>query len=81
MTDATGSFSFANVPFNSYHLTVALTGFAASAQDVDVRSSVPVNLKINLLLAGSTSTVTVEATGEFNSRRCRPLGRSDRRIN
>ncbi len=63
VTDNSGNFSFANVPFNSYHLTVALTGFATSVQDVDVRSSVPLSLKINLLLAGATSTVTVEAAG------------------
>jgi len=62
-TDTSGNFSFANVPFNSYHLTVALSGFATYAQDVDVRSSVPLTLKISLSLAGSTSTVTVEATG------------------
>jgi Carboxypeptidase regulatory-like domain len=62
-TDNSGNFSFANVPFNSYHLTIALAGFNPSVQDVDVRSSVPLNLKINLLLAGSTSNVTVEAAG------------------
>ena len=62
-TDNSGNFSFANVPFNPYHLTVALSGFATSVQDVDVRSSVPLSLKIILNLAGSTSTVTVEASG------------------
>src|SRR6266851_2214434 len=59
-TDNSGNFSFANVPFNPYHLTVALSGFATSAQDVDVRSSVPLSLKISLSLAGATSTLTVE---------------------
>ncbi len=62
-TDINGNFSFANVPFNPYHLTVTLPGFNTYAQDVDARSAVPINLKINLTLAGSTSTVTVEATG------------------
>ncbi len=41
-TDAAGNFSFPNVPFNPYHLTVTASGFAPFAQDVDVRSSVPV---------------------------------------
>ncbi len=63
VTDTSGNFSFANVPFNSYHLTVTLSGFDSSVQDVDVRSSVPVTLKISLNLAGATSTVTVEAAG------------------
>ena len=62
-TDNSGNFSFANVPFNPYHLTVALSGFATSVQDVDVQSSVPITLKISLNLAGSSSTVTVEAAG------------------
>src|SRR5579871_5832224 len=62
-TDTSGNFSFPNVPFNPYHLTVTLPGFNTYAQDVDVRSSVPTNLKIGLTLAGSSSAVTVEATG------------------
>jgi hypothetical protein len=64
-TDASGNFGIANVPFNPYHLSVSAQGFAAYAQDVDVRSSVPINLKINLQLAGTSSTVTVEAAGDL----------------
>lgn len=59
-TDSSGSFSFPNVPFNPYHLSVIATGFASFSQDVDVRSSVPIELKIGLKLAGATTTVTVE---------------------
>jgi hypothetical protein len=62
-TDTMGNFSFVNVPYNPYHLSVDATGFSPYSQDVDVRSSVTVNLKINLSLAGQTSNVTVEATG------------------
>ena len=61
MTDDQGGFSIANVPFNPYHLSVTAAGFAAYAQDVVVRSVVPVNLKIGLSMASSASTVTVEA--------------------
>ena len=64
VTDVRGNFSFPNVPFNPYHLTVTKKGFASSAQDVDVRSVVPTNLNINLTVTGSTETVTVEASGE-----------------
>jgi len=59
-TDAAGSFTIPNVPFNPYHLSVAAAGFAGYAQDVDVRSSVPVELKIALKVQGSSSSVTVE---------------------
>src|SRR3984885_3672168 len=64
-TDASGNFSFANVPFNPYHLSVSATGFGAFAQDIDVRSSVPLSLKIPLTVAGSSSTVTVEGGGDL----------------
>jgi hypothetical protein len=62
-TDDTGSFSFMNVPFNPYHLTVTAQGFAPYTEDVDVRSSVPQTLTISLALAGATATITVEANG------------------
>jgi hypothetical protein len=61
-TDNMGTFSFVNVPYNPYHLSVNVGGFAPFAQDVDVRSSMTSNLKINLSLAGQASNVTVEAT-------------------
>ncbi len=64
-TDASGNFSFANVPFNPYHLSVSVAGFGAYAQDIDVRSSVPLALKIGLTIAGSSSTVTVEGGGDL----------------
>jgi hypothetical protein len=63
-TDTSGNFSFSNIPFNPYHLTVSLPGFNSYVQDVDVKSSVPTNLKISLSLAGASSSVTVEASSE-----------------
>src|SRR5919198_1247173 len=62
-TDNSGKFSIPNVPFNPYHLTVTVPGFAPYAQDIDVRSIVPVSLTINLTVKGSSTTVTVEASG------------------
>jgi hypothetical protein len=64
-TDAAGKFSIANVPFNPYQVTVTGQGFSPYAQDVDVRSVVPVMLTINLKVAGSTDTVTVEAGADL----------------
>jgi hypothetical protein len=60
-TDTSGKFSFSNVPFNPYHLSVTAAGFASYAQDVDVRSAVPLDLNISLKVTGSSTTVTVEA--------------------
>jgi len=59
-TDSAGRFSFPSVPFNPYHLSVTVTGFAAYSQDVDVRSAVPLSLKITLQVVGSAETVTVQ---------------------
>ena len=59
-TDNAGRFSFPNVPFNPYHLSVTVAGFAAYSQDVDVRSAVPLSLKITLQIAGSAENVTVQ---------------------
>ncbi|MGH7839820.1 MAG: carboxypeptidase regulatory-like domain-containing protein, partial [Candidatus Binataceae bacterium] len=64
-TDKTGAFSFPNVPFNPYHLTVTAKGFASYAQDVEIRSSVPVDVKISLSVAGTSTTVTVEAAADL----------------
>ena len=59
-TDSAGRFSFPNIPFNPYHLSVTEKGFAPHAEDVDVRSAVPLSLKVTLQIAGSAETVTVE---------------------
>jgi hypothetical protein len=64
-TDTAGNFAFPNVPFNPYHLTVNATGFMPYAQDVEIRSSVPSNVRITLKIAGGTSTVTVEGGGDL----------------
>ena len=64
LTDVAGKFVVPNVPFNPYHLSVTGKGFAPYAEDVDVRSTVPVNLNIALKVSGSAESVTVEANGE-----------------
>jgi hypothetical protein len=39
-TDSTGGFSFSNVPFNPYHLSVAAQGFAPYAQDITTQAAI-----------------------------------------
>jgi Carboxypeptidase regulatory-like domain/TonB-dependent Receptor Plug Domain len=65
ITGNAGNFSFPNVPFNPYHLSVTANGFSSFSQDVDVRSLVAVNLSITLKVAGSSETVTVETGGDL----------------
>jgi hypothetical protein len=63
-TDSAGKFTVPNVPFNPYHLTVRGKGFAPHAQDVEVRSTVPLNLKISLAVESAGTTINVESSGE-----------------
>ena len=65
ITDRAGHYQFPNVPFNPYHLTVTMSGFAPAVQDVNVRSVVPVNVNIALQVGDASSTVTVEAGGDL----------------
>lgn len=58
-TKASGKFEFLNVPFNPYHLTVTRQGFHPAVQDVNVRTGLPVRLKIALELATVATNVTV----------------------
>src|ERR1700690_1660636 len=64
-SDASGNFSFSNIPLNPYHLAVEAKGFGAYAQDVDVRSSVPLAVTVDLTVAGTASSVTVESGGDL----------------
>jgi hypothetical protein len=62
-TGSAGEFRFTNMPFNPYHLTVTVAGFEAYTQDVDVRSSVPTTVQINLKIGTAITSITVEANG------------------
>ncbi|HWQ54196.1 MAG TPA: TonB-dependent receptor [Bryobacteraceae bacterium] len=61
VTDNTGAFRFTNIPPNPYHMEVNAPDFAPYDQDVTVRGAIPINLKVQLALAGEKTTVTVEA--------------------
>ncbi len=48
------------MPLNPYHMTVNLAGFAPYVQDIDVRSAVPLNLKVTLQISATAENVTVQ---------------------
>jgi len=64
-TDNQGNFTFVNVPFNPYHLSITASGFQISAQDVDVRSAIPNELKVSMQLGAATETVSVTAAADL----------------
>src|SRR5215475_10616515 len=59
-TDSAGHFSFGNIPFNPYHLSASHAGFAPSARDVQIRSTVAETVNIALAVGTAATTVTVE---------------------
>jgi len=63
-TDAKGDFSIPNVPFSPYHMTATATGFAPYVSDVQVRSMVPMALKIVLKIASTATSVRVTTGSE-----------------
>jgi len=64
-TDAQGAFQLNNVPYNNYHVTANASGFQTGEQDVDVRSSVPLEVKMSLKLGSATTTVVVEGSQDL----------------
>jgi len=58
-TNTDGTFRFDNVPPNNYQLSVAASGFENATQNLSVRTSVPISLKIPLSVGGASETVTV----------------------
>lgn len=64
-SDATGQFQFHNVPFNPYRINVTAEGFDATTKQVEVNATVPLNLPIQLSLAGSSTTVNVEGGSDL----------------
>jgi hypothetical protein len=62
-SDATGAFRLVNLPPNPYHLEVSVPKFNTFSQDVAIRSSVPIQVKATLAVAGSATTIQVEAAG------------------
>lgn len=58
-TAGDGTFSFTNIPPNNYEVRVAATGFSSAQQNVNIRTSVPISIKVPLALAGASAVVNV----------------------
>ena len=54
-TGTDGAFRFDNVPPNPYELHASATGFATARQTLDVRSSVPISVKVPLTVGTATA--------------------------
>jgi Carboxypeptidase regulatory-like domain len=64
-TNDQGNFEFDNVPYNNYHVTASAPQFQTGAQDIDVRSPLPLDVKFTLMVGAATTAVTVEAAADL----------------
>src|SRR6478672_7290752 len=62
-TGTDGAFRFNNVPLNNYVLTASASGFSATKQTLNVRSTVPISINLPLALVGAAEVVTVTSGG------------------
>jgi hypothetical protein len=61
-TDNSGAYTFANIPFNTYRLSIAAPTMAPATQSVDVRSFVPIDVPTTLQVASANTVVEVTAS-------------------
>lgn len=61
VTDGSGRFVFNNVPFNRYTLQFEARGFAVQSQIVAVNSNLPLEIAVNLNVAGTAEKVVIQA--------------------
>ena len=64
-TDATGQFSFSNVPFNRYRIRFPPMALLRLSQSAEIQSVVGTISSWSSRLQGASQTVTVESTGDL----------------
>ncbi len=64
-TDAQGNFTITNIPANNYHLTASVPGFQSTERDVNVRSTVPVEIKLFMNIGPASTNLTVAEAADL----------------
>jgi Carboxypeptidase regulatory-like domain len=75
-TDASGSYTISNIPFNSYRLTITANTMAPATQTVEVRSFVPITPKTTLQVATANTLIEV-TTDNSNLVETDPVGQTE----
>jgi len=58
---ADGSFRLSNIPPNPYHIEAKAAKFSTYSQEISIRNAIPIQVKATLAVAGTQTTITVEA--------------------
>jgi hypothetical protein len=64
-TNPQGTFELDNIPYNNYHLSATAQGFQGGEQDVNIRSPLPLDVKIEVKIGESNSSVSVTSGGDL----------------
>ena len=75
-TDASGTYSITNIPFNSYKLSVTADTLAPASKTLDLQSFVPVETNLTLAIAAANTTVEV-TTSNSEMVETDPVGHTD----
>src|SRR6185369_2912036 len=65
-TDEHGEFRFDNIPYGTYVLHIKASGFQSMLAQLVIASNVPVRMPVQLKVAVTDSSVTVQATDILN---------------
>lgn len=63
VADASGKFRFSNLPFHGYVLEIKMSGFREVSRNVELRTNVPVDVRVTLGLALQQESVSVSTSG------------------
>jgi len=66
-SDATGQYTFTNLPFNRYHVEVSAPGFAGADNDVQVRTGVVAQLNLQMKVGAASQEITVQSDDVLNT--------------
>src|SRR5687767_772718 len=62
ITDDQATFRLTNIPLQQYRMSVSFPGFQSAVRDLDLRTSIPVTIEIELDIATQRDSVTVSAS-------------------
>jgi len=61
-TDSSGAYTLANLPLNTYRLTVTASGMSPTTQTINVQSQLPMAVDLTLQIAATNTVVNVTTT-------------------